>query len=165
MTLGTHAVAGAFIGAVASNNLALAASAAFLSHFILDTIPHWDYSLGSLEKKGVVVDNDMNTDSSMFTLDLLKIGFDFLIGMVLVAVAFHTFPPHVIVAAFVGALLGVLPDPLQFVYWKMRFTWMKPLQKFHMWMHAKTDLKERPLLGIFSQVAIIAIILLATRLL
>ncbi len=46
MTLGTHAVAGALIGAVASQNLAFAASAAFLSHFLLDTIPHWDYALG-----------------------------------------------------------------------------------------------------------------------
>lgn len=163
MILSTHMVAGAMIGAVAAHNLPMAAAAGFMSHFILDTIPHWDYKIGSIEQKGVVVDNDMNVRSRAFIIDLCKIGFDFLIGLTLIAIAFSSYPSYIIIGALVGGIMGMIPDPLQFVYWKMRFSWMKPLQRFHSWMHAKTNLNERPLLGIFSQVAIMAIILIVSK--
>ncbi|MDQ3076744.1 MAG: hypothetical protein M3Q63_01680 [bacterium] len=165
MTLGTHAVAGALIGAIASENIAFVVSAAFLSHFLLDTIPHWDYKLGSIENQGVVINNDMNTHSRTFLVDLVKIGFDFWIGIGLVIIAYYQFPMQVFLGALVGGLMGLIPDPLQFVYWKTRWKWMLPLQKFHMWMHSENRLKGHPILGILSQTAIMAVSLMAVRLL
>ncbi len=165
MTLATHAVTGALIGAVASHNIALAASAAFLSHFIFDTIPHWDYSLGALEQDNKnPLNNRMKTKGLPFFIDLSKIGFDFLIGIGLTIAAFYTLSPIIFIGALIGALCAVIPDPLQFVYWKFRFVWLKPLQSFHLFMHAKTRLNDRPILGILSQTAIIALILLLIQL-
>ncbi len=163
MTLATHAVAGALIGAVASQNVTLALGAAFLSHFVLDTIPHWDYSLGSIAKKGININNDMDTRSKTFIFDLAKIAFDFAIGMTLTVAAFHRFDSRTLAIIILAAIFAAAPDPLQFVYWKLRSRVMLPLQMFHMWMHSKTELKQRPLLGIFSQAAIIGIILIASR--
>ncbi len=165
MTLGTHAVVGGLIGAVASQNLAFAASAAFLSHFLLDTIPHWDYKLGSIENQGIVLNNDMNTRSRTFLVDLIKIGCDFWIGMGLVILAYYQFPHQVFIGALIGGFMGLIPDPLQFVYWKSRWKWMVPLQKFHMFMHSENRLKGHPVLGILSQTVIMAVSLVAVRLL
>ncbi|MBA3551131.1 hypothetical protein H0W32_02910 [Patescibacteria group bacterium] len=107
----------------------------------------------------------MNTRSRTFLVDLVKIGFDFWIGIGLVIVAYYQFPTQVFLAALVGALMGLIPDPLQFVYWKTRWKWMLPLQKFHMWMHSENRLKGHPILGILSQTAIMAVLLIAVRLL
>ncbi len=156
MILMTHAVTGALIGAVASENLAFAAGAGFLSHFLFDTIPHWDYKLGTTkEDKANPLNNDMKVGGKQFYIDLLKIALDFSIGMTIVAILVMSKPNQVILGAFIGALCAVIPDPLQFVYWKLRLRIMTPLQRFHTYMHAKTRLSNKPLIGIGSQIAII----------
>ncbi|MBX4197878.1 hypothetical protein KW782_00920 [Candidatus Parcubacteria bacterium] len=157
MTLATHAVTGALIGAVASQNLLFAAGAGFISHFLFDTIPHWDYSLRTLEKKSLSIENNMNTKGLNFIIDLAKIAFDFWLGMALVFVMVYSLPLPVIIGAFIGALAAVLPDPLQFVYWKLRPRIMLPIQHFHMYMHATHKLNDRPLLGVTSQLGIVII--------
>jgi uncharacterized protein (DUF2062 family) len=158
MTLATHAVTGALIGAVGSENLAFAAGAGFLSHFVFDTIPHWDYKLGAAtEDKNNPLNNTMNVGSKAFIVDLAKIGLDFLLGMVIVAFLVYSKPTQVIIGAFVGALFAVIPDPLQFVYWKFKPLFMQPLQRFHVYMHADTRLNDRPVIGIGSQLGIIII--------
>ncbi len=164
MTLTTHVVAGALVGAVASQNLAFAAFAAFMSHLLLDSIPHWDYTLTtSKEDKKNRLNNDMTVGVKDFYIDLLKISFDFGLGMVIAALAFKSLSPEIFTGAMVGALFGVLPDPLQFVYWKLRPRILEPLQRFHLYIHARTRLNNRPVFGILSQVAIIIIILILTR--
>jgi hypothetical protein len=158
MVLATHAVTGALIGAVASENLAIAALAGFLSHFILDTIPHWDYSLGSNEKDPQNPLNDtMHVRSVSFFIDLAKIGADFFLGLMLALLMVYAEPTPVVAAGMIGALAAVLPDPLQFIYMKFRPKFMRPLQKFHLFMHATTRLNSRPIIGIGSQLIIIAI--------
>jgi hypothetical protein len=164
MTLATHAVTGALIGAIGSENLAFAAGAGFLSHFLFDTIPHWDYSLGGIqEDKKNPLNTNMNVAGRRFLIDLSKIGFDFGLGMIIVALLVLYMPQRVIFGAFIGALCAVIPDPLQFVYWKLRPRLMKPLQTFHVYMHAATRLNDKPLLGITSQAVIIAITIIVFR--
>src|SRR5437868_3497155 len=158
MTLATHAVTGALIGAVSANNIAFAALAGFSSHFLFDTIPHWDYPLGSAaEDEHNRLNNTMQIRGKEFFLDLLKTGFDFCLGLTLVALLVANKPNETIIGAFVGALAAIIPDPLQFVYWKLRPRLMEPLQRFHIYMHANTRLNHRPLLGIASQIAIILV--------
>jgi hypothetical protein len=159
MTLTTHAVTGALIGAVASQNLALAGAFGFISHFVFDTIPHWDYKLiTAREDNENPMNNDMRVGGKEFFMDLAKIGFDFWLGMALVFLMTFTMPLQIIIGAFVGAFFAVIPDPLQFVYWKLRSRLMEPIQRFHMYMHAHTKLNSRPLIGISSQIAIIMLV-------
>lgn len=159
MVLTTHAVVGGLIGAVAAHNLPLAVAAGFLSHFILDTIPHWDYHLNSThEDKENPLNNDIKTQGRSFVIDLVKIGFDFCLGIALVIWMFYGQSNTLMIGALLGALAAIAPDPLQFVYWKFRRQPLIALQKFHAeFMHAKMRLNHKPVLGVLCQVGMIAV--------
>jgi hypothetical protein len=166
MTLSTHAVAGAFVGALVSQNLAVAAVVGFASHFLLDAIPHWDYKLASSHQdRANPMNNDIDAFDRHFIIDLAKIGLDVVLGLGIVFLLFQNSSFSVIVGAFIGAVFGMLPDPLQFVYMKFRREPFVSLQKFHMFMHAKTHLDTRPVLGIGSQLILITFIIYLTHIL
>ncbi|MES2436640.1 MAG: hypothetical protein V4519_01395 [Patescibacteria group bacterium] len=164
MTLTTHAVTGALVGAVASSNPAFAAVAAFASHFLLDAIPHWDYSLSTVsEDSKNPLNNNMQTKGKRFYVDLSKTLFDAVLGMAIVILVFMNAPVQVLIGALIGAIFAVAPDPLQFVYWKLRLRILEPVQKFHLFIHAKTLLKDRPVIGIGSQIILIILTVLAAH--
>ncbi len=144
MTLATHAVVGGLLGAVAAQNPILAAFIGFTSHFLMDAIPHWDYKLRSSNED---IDNPMENDISPkgkdFAVDLVKIGFDAILGLVIVYAMFYTFSATILIGAFVGALFAVLPDALQFVYMRFKHEPLTSLQRFHLYMHAKLHLKRQ----------------------
>lgn len=164
MTLATHAVVGSLIGAVTAHALPVGIVAAVLSHPIMDTIPHWDYSLSTAKgNKKDPMQNDMAIGGKAFYIDLLKIAFDFCLGMAIVIAVFYTQPKIVFFSAVLCALLAVLPDPLQFVYWKTRNKILAPFQRFHMYMHAKSNFNTQPIFGITAQAAIIIVILVLIK--
>ena len=106
MTLTPHAIVGAAIASTIPDQPLLGFSLAFLSHFVLDAIPHWDYKLSSMtEDKANKINNNMKIGRD-FYFDLLKIGPDFSLGLILAYLLF---------ANLVGALGAVFPDLLQFV--------------------------------------------------
>lgn len=163
MTLGTHAVAGAFVGALASQSLPAAAVAAFASHFFLDSIPHWDYAILSLQKDaGNELNNDMGANRYLFMLDLMRTGADAGLGLLITLAVFSQASTTVLVGALVGAVFGALPDALQFVYWKFRHEPLISLQRFHLYMHAKTDLNNEPVVGILSQLVVVLLCVVAS---
>lgn len=163
MTLTTHAIAGATVATLMPTHPILGFTAGFASHFALDAIPHWGYSVKSIKNKGTdPLDNDMsiNKDSLM---DLLKICTDGILGLLISYIVlgiFYNQPPFII---FLGAIASMIPDALQFVYWKWRHEPLISLQKFHIFMHAKTGLDHKPLFGILFQVAIVAFIVLILK--
>lgn len=159
MVLATHAIVGATVASTFTTNPVYAFLVAFVSHFLLDSIPHWDYQLLSLKR-----DEEKNLNHDMvlgkkFLVDLVRIGFDALIGVAISVLLFvyilKLSTLNVILASVVGA---ILPDPLQFVYWKTRSKVLLPLQKFHKWIHGRT-LTIDTSVGILLQVAIILIFL------
>lgn len=156
MTLGTHAVVGASIAALLPTHPALAFFGGFISHFILDSIPHWDYPLRSLQgRDGPKMDRDLRLGKS-FIIDLFRVGIDALIGITVALLLFHgsrSFP-YVLLSGAVGAMV---PDALQFVYFKLRKQPLISLQRFHIFIHAVNDLNDRPFLGIACQVAIVLV--------
>ena len=164
MTLTTHAVIGATIAASMPNYPVLGFILAFASHFILDAIPHWDYALSSQKTNG---SNRMNDDmciNKTFFVDLTKIGFDALLGILLVLVFFALLSPHLVWIPFVGVAGAMLPDALQFIYWKWRHQPLISLQQFHLWIHARTDFNDKPIIGILIQIVTIVIIVIVFRL-
>lgn len=165
MTLTTHAAVGALVAAALYHymptdaGLAIGLAGALLSHPLLDAIPHWDYSLGAGDFDNEhPLNNDINVHSKKFIIDLIKISFDFWLGIAIVCILFWHAPFAVLMTALGGALLGIAPDPLQFVYWKTRSKLIEPIQRFHMFMHARLKLNARPILGISCQIAILIIV-------
>ncbi len=162
MTLGTHAVVGGSLAAMVPAHPVAAFIVGFLSHFVLDSIPHYDYEILSIQKEE---GNKLNTDmklGKLFIFDLLRIGADALIGLAILSLFFRNVPafPYVIL---IGAIAAMLPDALQFAYFKLRREPLNSLQRFHLFIHAENDLNDRPLLGLFCQ-AVVAIIALSVAL-
>lgn len=159
MILVTHAVVGAGLSAVSRANPLFAFGIGFLSHFILDTVPHWDYHLESNVNPASrhTLDDDFVIGKGFYK-NLVKVGFDFLAGVLL---AYLFFAHGVSFLHFLqggilwGALGGMAPDFLQFVYFKIRKEPLISLQKFHLFMHADLRLGDRPILGPAMQAGII----------
>ena len=152
MTLTTHAVAGAVVIGFFPEHLALGFLAAFASHFLLDAIPHWDYPIrsGSINPD---IGARLTFDRSLL-YDMLAIGFDALLGITLSVIFFTQF--HSTEVVLLGAIGGILPDPLQFIYTRFRREPLASLQRFHEWIHTTHRLKHDRIFGIFSQAVLLA---------
>jgi len=159
MVLTPHAVVGAALASMVPANPALGFVLAFGSHFLLDGIPHWHYSL-----KSVVHDpsNPMNIDMPMgkkFVRDLGMISLDGFTGLAIPLLFFASQSPALLLPAIIGAIGGMLPDVLQFVYMKWRHEPLVSLQRFHDWIHASISLDHQHILGPLYQVAIVVLVL------
>ena len=165
MTLATHAIVGAAAASLTPARPLWGFILGFVSHFLIDAIPHWHYPLGSIEKdKANQLNNDMSVFDKKFPLDLFKMGSDALLGMLLSLFFFKAQYPYIFSAAFIGAVAGVLPDALQFVHMKWRHEPMISLQRFHLWIHAKKDLDDQTFRGVSYQILIIFISVVIAKL-
>ncbi|OHA59524.1 MAG: hypothetical protein A2589_01530 [Candidatus Vogelbacteria bacterium RIFOXYD1_FULL_46_19] len=163
MTLSTHALTGAIIVSLLPNEPVVGLTVAFLSHFVLDMIPHRDYELLSLNqeaaKRGVV---EMAWGRA-FIWDLGRIGGDALLGLVLAVGLGFFLDGQWPLLLLGGALAGMLPDFLQFWHGLSRWRILDGLQRFHATIHTKIRLKNNLFLGVISQVGLV-ILLWMTRL-
>lgn len=155
MTLTTHAVTGAAIMSLVPQHPILGICAAFASHFVIDAIPHWDYPIESASINpdiGATIKYD-----KAFWVDIARIGSDMFLGVALSVFVFLPFAaPFVLL---LGALAGILPDPLLFLHTRFRHEPLVSLQRFHRWMHTKNHLAHAKLLGIFSQLCFLCLII------
>ncbi len=170
MIFSAHAIVGAAVAQMFPENPVLGFCAAFASHFVCDAIPHWEYHLRSAHIDSA---NELNNDMKInraFLFDLARMGLDALLG---VAVAAYLFQPWFegvpeqrwlpeTTQWMIGVVGGLLPDFLQFVYWKLRREPLIGLQKFHLWIHSKKKLDKYPILGILFQIACVAAIVATT---
>ena len=151
MTLTTHAVAGAALTSAFGFNPVIGFAVGLASHFLLDAIPHWDYKLKSakIDEKNPL-DSDFLINQEAIR-DLVKISFDCLLGFVLAWLFFDTNGQGNLLALLAGAVGGVLPDALQFVYLNFRREPLVSLQRFHIViMHVSLRLTN-PAYGVFYQ--------------
>ena len=157
MILATHAISGAVLAELVPNHKVAAFCVGFVSHFILDAVPHWDYKLSSLERD----ENDLlNTDMKMgkeFAADLLKTGADAAFGLVLGALLAYFIFRSVTPAIFFGAIGGLFPDFLQFVYMKWKHEPMVSLQKTHIKVHAREKIRGK-FFGLAFQAVIVILL-------
>jgi len=139
MTLTSHAVAGAAVATLAPQNPILAFAFGFLSHYLLDAFPHGHYPLRSLIPSPKDKLKEDMTWGWNFVIDLFKMGADFLLGLGLAYLLFAAPNKSGMLAIMLGALAGTLPDPLHFVYWKLRQEPFISLSKFHLSIAATKD--------------------------
>ena len=159
LILATHAIVGAAIASQIPNHPVIALLAGIASHFAIDAIPHWDYPLRSIRSRANK-GSPLTLDKG-FLVDLSLIALDGLAGLTL---AFSLFAqPGSLLTILLGALGGILPDPLRFVYRLYPDEPLRTVQRFHNWIHAKQKLAWP--FGIASQFAFnVAVILLAGEL-
>lgn len=159
--LSTHAVAGALVAELFPMHPVVGFAAGFASHFALDSLPHWDYKLKSVRKD----DNPLETDMILgkeFLIDISRIAFDIAVGFV-IAIALASVLHLSIFLACIGAAAGVLPDGLQFMYFKTRSTLLKPLQIFHIWIQKGRSLHISAWKGISLQLALVIILVVVVQ--
>ena len=161
MTLTTHAVAGAAVAGTLGTYPFIALPVAFLSHFLLDAIPHLDYGLKSAKKFAGDSPGVELSFGKDFLIDILRVGTDLVLGLILAWLVFYLLGDNKIGGLILaGALLGVLPDFMQFAYGKLKTKSLAYFQSWHNYFHSSIRLDNRPVLGILSQILIICFILI-----
>ena len=159
MTLATHAIVGAAVARLFSLNPILAFFASIASHFLIDAIAHWDYHLKSAKtdlEYPLQSDIFINRD---FYFDLGKTAFDAILGAVLSFIIFQPSGYVDIQIIILGIIGGILPDTLQFLYYKFRHEPLISLQKFHIWIHTKQKLESWQI-GVFFQFLLVSAIVI-----
>jgi hypothetical protein len=135
MILSTHAIVGGAIASLFPSHPALVVVAAFASHFAIDAIPHWDYPLRSISIKPGA--NQLRKIRPLLR-DLGLIAFDAGAGLLLALALFATSATVAVIA--LGAIVAMLPDPLQVAHSLYPHEPLKSLQRFHVWMHTRRKL-------------------------
>jgi len=135
MVIIPHMLAGAAIGAH-SPNVWAAFCFGLISHYLLDSLPHWEY-LNSIKIKKVK--------------QALKVFIDFAIGIIIVLIV--SWPLKIIIIS--GIIGALLPDFIEFVYHNFKIKFLRPLSSFHQKIHyyKKVTLFK----GLMLQVIILAI--------
>lgn len=165
MILTTHAVVGAGLAVLAKANPVAAFGMGFLSHFLLDAIPHWEYPIQSKGPSTNPLQADMVLGKA-FVLDMIFIGSDFALGITLGLLMLSgenvSLATIVVSPVFWGSLGAVAPDFLQFAYFKIKREPLTSLQKFHIFIHSDYRFPHKSFVGPLIQVAIIVFVLAFT---
>jgi len=135
MVITPHMLAGAAIGAH-SPNVWAAFCFGLISHYLLDSLPHWEY-LDSIK---------INKFKH-----IAKIFIDFIIGIFIVLIV--SWPLKIVVIS--GIVGSLLPDIIQFLYNNFKMKFLSPFSVFHNKVHYH---KRTPFLkGLIYQVIILVI--------
>ncbi len=150
MILTPHAIIGATLTNVIPNEPALGFALAFLSHYALDILPHTDYDISNF------LNAETKTVKSIFknagaALHLLFIAFDFLLAIFL-CVLFFVRDEKSLIITLVGIIGGVLPDFLQFLFYKYKNQPWKFTQKIHDKFHHEAEGEDKRVRGILLQI-------------
>ena len=169
MILATHAIVGAVFGRFFPKSPLLAFLAGFISHFLIDAIPHWGYPLKSFTRDKENPKDLMRADiliNKSFLSDLFLITIDFIAGIVLGLYIFEQGPNAFNLSILLAALGGMLPDALQFIYFKTRIEPFKTLHRFHVWIQRNGEneiLQDNHFKGFLSQASFAAAFVLIAK--
>lgn len=140
----------------------LAFAAGFTSHFLIDAIPHKDYDgyLPSFHHdKANPLNNDMRLGKA-FMGDLALIGSDALFGLILSVLVFsYGLFELPLFWVLLGAGAAMVPDALQFVYFKTRSKILEPLQRLHIWIQQKSPLDTTFAVGFGLQCILVVVVI------
>ena len=167
MILSTHAVVGGALAGTLTSDPALGFMIGCASHFALDMVPHWDYELRSRVGEGEQTDIQIG---HAFPYDLMRVALDAVVGCaVIIGVGWYvglipSMPALFATPIIWGAFGGMLPDPLQFAYFKWPHEPLKVIFRIHHalhWWHPYGKIRT-PMQGVLLQsiVWIVALMLL-----
>lgn len=138
MMITPHVLFGASLATAISNPFILVASA-FISHFVLDMIPHKDYEITPLKA------------------NFYKLVIDAGVSAILLFSVIGTLPLEKQALFALGGFFGILPDGLWMLYrlfnWKFLERYVEIHNSLH-WLLITEDHKTHLALGLFTQVSI-----------
>lgn len=150
MILTSHILAGAAIGSQAGGPV-LAAVLGFLSHYILDFLPHFkEYDIEGLKTKKI----DMR-----FLKDFSKVIIDLSVGFLIVI--FLSYNNDNLTNILIGAFFGALPDGISFIGFFLKNKILLPLKRIHERVHIFKYKKVSSSIKILIQIMVVGISILA----
>lgn len=158
MILTPHAIVGAALANIFPNDPALGFGLAFFSHYALDMLPHTDYDINNFFDKETKTVRSVIKNAGA-AMHLLVIILDFIFAIFLCVLLFVRDEKSLMIT-LLGVLGGLLPDFLQFIYYKFKKEPWIFIQKIHDKFHFDTKIKHNILLGIFVQILIPVLILI-----
>lgn len=169
MILITHAIVGASVAQLFPNHPIIGFLAGATSHYLSDTVPHWDYAknFSSIQKinNGRLQVLDKIVFGPRFLLESFIVLLDSVLGLVLAWLIWYNPAGGNLWLLILGAIGGMLPDYLQIVYgfWKNKFT--IAFQKFHSSTHTPDKLKIKNIgRGILSQTLFVILVVIIVSL-
>lgn len=157
MILSTHAIMGAAVTNLFPHQPALGLVAAFGSHYLLDALPHWDYSVQFLKDEAHNLGQPGRAFRPHALIDFGKISFDLLLGLFLVLGLFFASDRAPFGLILAGSFVGMLPDLLLLLSSQLRWPILKWLAQIHYRVHSKIRLDGQPLLGALWQILLMVI--------
>lgn len=152
MTLSTHIVAGTALSYTFTGNPVASFGIGLLSHYLLDSISHWDYPISFLGTDAVT---PRKKKIALLLFDVLKVLMDVALGIGILVFALSlskVLSDPVIIAGIIGS---AFPDFLQFALLVTKNKIFDILQKFHHAFHSASSLNDMPIRGIISQILIV----------
>ncbi len=162
MILSAHAIFGSAIASLVPTNPALGFTLAFVSHLALDTIPHRDYDLASIEADPQKKTFKLNKSEKLkiqLSRDIFFVSIDAILGIFLSYLLF--FDSNYPLIFLVGSIGSMLPDFLTFLSLILKNKFLNLFFRFHSkFLHSQIILKLSQLTGIILQFLTITIFLL-----
>lgn len=152
MILASHSIIGVATARLVPTNPLLGFFLAFLSHFLADMIPHWEYKLSKSVDPKYSEGMRLNRD---FFIDSMKVGSDILSGALLSYYIFIDAPIEVVAMGVMG---GVLPDIMQFLYGKIKIEPLIFFKKLHDAIHSE-KMDDKMLFGVITQIVTVFIVI------
>lgn len=142
-----HVLLGGLIG-IYFNSVLLVFVLAFLSHFFLDMIPHWNLDF---DRDNFKMNSEISFTKKTATFFLL----DILLALILLDLLYFSFRSELIVF---GALAAVLPDVVSLGY----FTKLRHNKHYKRFIHFHNNIQKDTgfIVGIITQLIMAAILLI-----
>lgn len=152
MIITPHAIVGATVSNIFQGDLVVAFILAFLSHYILDMMPHTDYDINGF------MDNETKTVRSIFSdlkaaTHLIFIFIDFIVATIL-CILFFVRNESTLYITLIGVFGALLPDFFQFMFYKFKNQPWIFFQKIHDKTHHIIKFKHNNLWGIIFQILV-----------
>lgn len=141
MVLSVHTLVGGALGAVLPVSPLASFAIGFVSHFVLDAIPHSDYPLQSISKDREDRGQDAMVKDGRLAHDLFVNGIDGILGFLILV--FLTFNANSLFSIVFGAIGACVPDGLQFLHFMFpKVKWLQDFKKFHGIFHTPLRIEE-----------------------
>ncbi len=157
MTLSTHIVTGAAVAKIFSSHPAEAFVIGWATHYILDSVRHWDYPLQAFAGNLLSPTETKISFNKFLIIDFAKILLDFCLGFFLIYVLMGLTLKGNLLVLIAGGIGGTVPDFLQGLYAVFKIKPLEWLQRFHHVMHSKTSFDGHPAIGVPLQICVMLI--------
>jgi hypothetical protein len=149
MILTPHAIIGAAIANVLPGHPVVGFVLAVASHYLVDMIPHnhYEHQHYILKETNSIASLSHNVRA---IYQFVLIIFDFC-GGVFISILLFSRDWHSLFITLLGVAGGVLPDFLQFLYYKYKHRHLKTHMDFHGKFETKNNLDHNPALGALIQ--------------